>query len=69
MEEFKNFLKKYNKKYDAANGEYKRRFHIFRGNLKKIDLLQKTEQGTATYGVTQFADLTGIVKLWGFIEI
>ena len=34
------------------------RFRIFRANLKKIDALNKYEQGDAVYGVTRFADLT-----------
>ncbi|PNF32289.1 hypothetical protein B7P43_G16846, partial [Cryptotermes secundus] len=54
---FNEFLEKYNKHY-RNKAEYKRRFHIFRANIKKVERLQKTEQGTAIYGATQFADLT-----------
>jgi len=54
---FKEFVKKYNKHY-LNKAEYKRRLHIFRVNLKKVEQLQKNEQGTAIYGATQFADLT-----------
>ncbi|XP_069682652.1 uncharacterized protein [Periplaneta americana] len=54
---FKKFMKKYNKHY-ADEGEYKHRFHIYRANMKKVEHLQRTEQGTARYGATQFADLT-----------
>ncbi|PSN29667.1 hypothetical protein C0J52_23971 [Blattella germanica] len=64
LEAFQNFIEKFNKKY-SSNAEFKKRFHIFRANLKKIDLLQRTEQGTATYGITQFADLSTIEKLGG----
>lgn len=54
---FNEFLEKYDKHYQNK-AEYKRRFHIFRANMKKVERLQKTEQGTAIYGATQFADLT-----------
>jgi hypothetical protein len=54
---FNEFVKKYNKHY-KNKAEYKRRFHIYRANMKKVERLQKTEQGTAVYGATQFADLT-----------
>ncbi|KAL1461648.1 hypothetical protein WDU94_013521 [Cyamophila willieti] len=46
---FNHFLDKYNKSYDTKE-EYHRRLRIFRANLKKIEILQETEQGTATYG-------------------
>lgn len=36
------------------------RFQIFRNNLYLIRQLNKFEQGTAVYGVTEFADLTQI---------
>ncbi|KAL1116342.1 hypothetical protein AAG570_005837 [Ranatra chinensis] len=35
-----------------------RRFLIFKGNMRKIEYLQRTEQGTGVYGPTIFADLT-----------
>ena len=54
---FNDFIDEYNKRY-KNQAEYKRRFHIYRANMKKVELLQKTEQGTAVYGATQFADLT-----------
>ncbi|XP_046402559.1 uncharacterized protein LOC124168388 isoform X1 [Ischnura elegans] len=54
---FSEFLEKYNKKYESEE-EHQRRFRIFRANLKKAQVLQETEQGTATYGVTQFSDLS-----------
>ena len=34
------------------------RYAIFRSNMKKVQFLQETEQGTATYGATHLADLT-----------
>lgn len=55
--QFEQFMNKYKKSYPDG-GEFDKRFRIFRANLKKIDALNKYEQGTATYGVTQFADLT-----------
>lgn len=60
VDEFLDFAKKYDKKY--TDEEFSRRLHIFRANLKKISYLQETEQGTATYGITEFADLSGKLK-------
>ncbi|KAF4518146.1 hypothetical protein B566_EDAN008848 [Ephemera danica] len=54
---FREFMVKHGKSY-ASRTEERRRFHIFRANLRKIQTLQDTEQGTARYGVTPFADLT-----------
>lgn len=34
--------------------------------MKFVKLLQENEQGTAIYGATQFADLTGIIDLSNF---
>uniref|UniRef100_A0A0K8SJ82 Cysteine proteinase CG12163 n=1 Tax=Lygus hesperus TaxID=30085 RepID=A0A0K8SJ82_LYGHE len=34
------------------------RFRVFRANMLKAAYLNKTEQGTATYGATMFADMT-----------
>lgn len=55
---FKGFMKKYNKAYNSQS-EFKKRFSIFRQNLKKIHILQQSERGTAKYGPTKFSDLTG----------
>nr|CAD7425771.1 unnamed protein product [Timema monikensis] len=57
LEMFQDYMTRYNKNY-PSKAEHKRRYHIFRANMKKVDLLQRTEQGTAKYGATQFADLT-----------
>jgi cathepsin F len=54
---FNAFLDKYDKHYQNKT-EYKRRFRIFRANMKKAQRLQETERGTAIYGATQFSDLT-----------
>ncbi|XP_071454235.1 uncharacterized protein [Hetaerina americana] len=54
---FSDFLIKFNKKYDTEE-EHQHRFRIFRANMKKVQVLQETEQGTATYGMTQFSDLS-----------
>lgn len=51
-------MKKYNKTYGTV-AEMHRRFRIFRRNMLKVDHLQATERGTAKYGPTFFADLTG----------
>ncbi|XKL65080.1 hypothetical protein PGB90_005166 [Kerria lacca] len=55
--QFENFLKKYEKNYKNET-ERTRRFKIFRANLQKIRSLNELEQGTAVYGINQFADLT-----------
>jgi cathepsin F len=36
----------------------KARFLIFRENMKRARKIQEQEQGSATYGATEFADLT-----------
>jgi len=57
---FLKFMERHEKKYDSEE-EFRRRFHIFRANMKKVQYLQETEQGTAKYGPTRFADLTCIL--------
>ncbi|XP_050421120.1 cathepsin L isoform X2 [Adelges cooleyi] len=54
---FENFVKTHNKAYLSAE-EKDKRYRIFAANMKIVKLLQDNEQGTATYGATQFADLT-----------
>lgn len=54
---FDEFIRKFNKTYDSAL-EYNYRYNVFKDNLNKIELFNKKELGTATYGVTRFADLT-----------
>ncbi len=54
---FKNFIKKHERNY-ANKHEHNFRFKIFKRNLYKIDQLNEKEQGTAKYGITDFADLT-----------
>lgn len=39
--------------------EEQMRFEVFKANMAKVKILQETEQGTAIYGATMFADLTG----------
>lgn len=56
--EFGMFVRKYNKQYESAE-EHNYRLGIFKENMRKVKLLQDTEQGTAIYGATKFADLTG----------
>lgn len=57
LELFTDFMSKYNKTY-SSDEEKQKRFHIFKANMLKINHLQRTEQGTGKYGVTQFADLS-----------
>ena len=40
--------------------EYTKRYEIFVDNMKKIQVLNENERGTATYGPNKFSDLTGI---------
>jgi len=54
---FEEFRKEHGKEY-STHEEYKYRLGVFKDNMKKVKLLQENEQGTATYGATQFADLT-----------
>lgn len=42
------------------NTEKEMRFSVFQQNMKMIEILNKEEQGTAFYGLTKFADLTGL---------
>jgi len=53
--QFARFLKKHNKSYSAA--ELPQRFQIFQENLARAAEIQKRD-AKATYGVTQFMDLT-----------
>uniref|UniRef100_A0A2S2PT97 Putative cysteine proteinase n=1 Tax=Schizaphis graminum TaxID=13262 RepID=A0A2S2PT97_SCHGA len=55
--DFENFITTHNKMYTSLE-EKNRRFRIFAANMKKVQLLQNHEQGSAIYGATQFADLT-----------
>ena len=54
---FKSFVKKHGKDYSNKN-EYKRRYKIFKQNMKMVQFLRETERGTGEYGETEFADLT-----------
>lgn len=54
---FQQFVQQYNKTY-ADEKEMKRRYQIFRVNMKTARMLQDNEQGTAKYGPTEFIDMT-----------
>ncbi|XP_049818102.1 uncharacterized protein LOC109602488 isoform X4 [Aethina tumida] len=54
---FLKFSAQYNKLY-ANRVEYMHRLNVFKANLKIIEKLNRYEQGTATYGITKFADMT-----------
>jgi cathepsin F len=54
---FQEFKKKYGKTY-SDSAEEKKRFGIFRENMKKAKKLQESELGTARYGATEFADMS-----------
>ncbi|XP_060527944.1 uncharacterized protein LOC132702986 [Cylas formicarius] len=54
---FNQFLQKYEKVYRNKE-EYNFRLKVFKDNLNTIALLNKFEQGTGRYGLTEFADMT-----------
>ena len=43
----------------VAFSEEKLRYEIFKNNMMKVQQLQNHERGSATYGATKFADMTG----------
>ena len=54
---FKSFVKMFQKSY-ADKAEYKRRYKVFKQNMKMVQFLRETERGTGQYGVTEFADMS-----------
>lgn len=49
--------------------EYEKRLVVFRNNLKEIAVLQETEEGTATYGVNEFSDISSKMQSHGCINV
>jgi len=68
---FHEFLTEHGKEY-KDRAEYKFRYGVYKENMKKIQFLRETERGTASYGATEFADLTeteykerlGLTPVW-----
>ncbi|CAD5208695.1 unnamed protein product [Bursaphelenchus xylophilus] len=54
---FQNFTKTFDKNY-ASLEEAFQRYQVYKANQLRLQELQQSEQGTATYGETQFMDLT-----------
>jgi len=54
---FHLFMTEHKKSY-ASKAEYKKRYSVFRDNMKKVQFLTETELGTGQYGATDMADLT-----------
>lgn len=54
---FNKFVRKY-KRFYGRQGERDMRLRVFRSNLVVIERLNFHEQGTAKYGITEFADMT-----------
>ncbi|XP_030562179.1 putative cysteine proteinase CG12163 isoform X1 [Drosophila novamexicana] len=54
---FHKFQVKYKRRY-ANSAEHQMRLRIFRQSLKTIQELNANEQGSAKYGITEFADMT-----------
>lgn len=55
--EFKEFIQKFNKKYESVQ-EFEQRFEIFRSNLRSIILHNSDSSQNFTMGLNGFADLT-----------
>merc|ERR1719410_1021231 len=68
---FHEFMTEHGKEYQDR-AEYKFRYGIFRDNMKKVQFMRETDQGTAEYGATEFADMTetefkqhlGLTPVW-----
>merc|ERR1719430_1581444 len=56
---FKGFMVQFNRSYSNQK-EFKKRYSIFRQNMKKVHVLQQNEKGSAKYGPTKFSDLTEV---------
>lgn len=56
-QKFSEFEIEFKRKYSNSHARAFRK-RIFKSNLAKIDQLNQLEQGTASYGVTKFADMT-----------
>lgn len=54
---FHNFLTMYKPAYLDDHEELRKRFDIFKNNIKRIHELNIRERGTAKYAITKFADL------------
>jgi len=54
---FHSFMTTHNKSY-PTRAEYKRRYAVFKDNMKKVQFLRETELGTGEYGPTSLADIT-----------
>jgi len=54
---FEEFMSVHGRSYETEE-EHNSRYWVFYKNMLQVDLLNQLEQGTATYGVTQFSDLT-----------
>ena len=57
LSSFHDFMAAHGRNYSSRR-EYKHRYEVFRQNMKKVQFLRESEQGTAEYGHTIFADLT-----------
>ena len=54
---FHRFMETHGRNYSSKK-EYKHRYGVFKQNMKKVQFLRESEQGTAEYGHTIFADFT-----------
>ncbi|XP_072106381.1 cathepsin F-like [Mobula birostris] len=55
--DFEEFKVAYNRSYDGEEEE-NRRFQIFVENMKKAQMFEKDDTGTAEHGITEFSDMT-----------
>ena len=54
---FLSFMRAHNNTY-SDQAEYKRRYRVFRSNMRLVEKLQAEERGSAVYGATHLADLS-----------
>jgi len=54
---FEEFMSVHGRSYESEE-EHNSRYWTFYKNMLQVDLLNKLEQGSATYGMTQFSDMT-----------
>lgn len=43
----------------SIRADKKMRFKVFQDNLRRIEILNRVDQGTAFYGLNKWADFTG----------
>ncbi|CAH0388054.1 unnamed protein product [Bemisia tabaci] len=57
FQQFLAFMREYGKTYTSKE-ELEKRFHIFQENMKTVKELNAENKGRATFGITEFSDMT-----------